>query len=85
MGLVCPRKTEVIVREKSEKPQDVAKDKVVLARQVYIKASDIEQSGMTRGCPRCDHQLKSARTAHARALSGMQGENHWGDREDSSR
>ena len=56
--LHVPREAEVIFKDKSEGVHDVAKDKVVMSRQVYIKASDIDQFGMTRGCPRCDHQLK---------------------------
>ena len=29
-----------------------------MARQVYIKPKDLEEHGLTRGCPRCDHQLR---------------------------
>ena len=31
---------------------------IVVARQVYIKAKDLDDFGLTRGCPRCDHQLQ---------------------------
>ena len=53
-----PREMEVVFKDKSEGAQEAAKDKATMSRQVYIKASDIQQSGMTHGCPRCDHQLR---------------------------
>ena len=31
--------------------------KATLARQTYIRACDLEEFGLTRGCPRCDHEL----------------------------
>ena len=46
-----PREMEAVFRDKSEGAQEVAKDKVTLSRQVYIKASDIQQFGMTRDFP----------------------------------
>ena len=52
-----PREPEVFFKDKSEGVQDVARDKDVMSRQVYIKASDIEQFGITQGCPRLDHKL----------------------------
>ena len=53
-----PREMEVVFKDKSDEKQETMKDKVTMSRQVYIKATDIEQFGMTRGCPRCDHQLR---------------------------
>ena len=54
-----PREMEVVFKDKSDEKQETMKDKVTMSRRVYIKATDIEQFGMTRGCPRCDHQLRS--------------------------
>ena len=53
-----PREMEVVFKDKSDEKQETMKDKVTMSRQVFIKATDIEQFGMTRGCPRCDHQLR---------------------------
>ena len=48
---------EVIFRDKKEPEHQTFENKVALSRQVYIKASDIREYGLTRGCPRCDHEL----------------------------
>ena len=31
---------------------------MAIARRLYVKASDIEEFGYTRGCPKCDHALE---------------------------
>ena len=42
---------------KKDVKQHALKDKVTIARQVYIKASDLVEFGLTRGCPKCDHEI----------------------------
>ena len=54
--LHVPRHDEVVFKEKKEVVDDGLQDKVAVSRQVYIKLSDIDEFGLTRGCPRCDHQ-----------------------------
>ena len=56
--LHAPRETEIIFTEKIVKGHGVFEEKVILARQPYIRASDLEEHGMTRGCPKCDHTVK---------------------------
>ena len=34
-----------------------ADNKVTLARQPYIRADDLEEHGLTRGCPKCGHHI----------------------------
>ena len=58
MGLACPLETEIIFKEKVDNGHGDFKEKVILARQPYIRASDLEEHGMTRGCPKCDHFVK---------------------------
>jgi hypothetical protein len=54
-----PRDLEIVFKEKADKVDvDDLEDKVALSRQVYIKAQDLIDFGLTRGCPRCDHQLQ---------------------------
>ena len=53
-----PRETEVVFKDKSGEKEDQFEDKVTLARQAYIRPKDLEEHGLTRGCPSCDHQLK---------------------------
>ena len=52
------RKPEVIFKDKVEAGKDEFVDKQLIARQVYLRASDFEDHGMTRGCAKCDHFLK---------------------------
>ena len=42
-----PRESEVVFREKTDEDTVDFKDKVSMARQVYIKPGDIEQFGMS--------------------------------------
>ena len=44
-------------KEKKDVEQQDLKDKITVARQVYIKASDLVEFGLTRGCPKCDHEI----------------------------
>ena len=56
MGLArTSRETEIIFKENTDKGHWNFEEKVILARQPYICASDLEEHGMTRGCPKCDH------------------------------
>lgn len=80
-----PREMVVVFKDKSDGVQEVMKDKVTVRHQVYIKATDIEQFGMARGCPRCDHQLqygpgRTTSNTHRRAGRGSWGRlrrPHW--------
>ena len=53
-----PRETEIILKEKIDKGEGNFEEKITIARQPYIRASDLDQFGMTRGCPKCDHYIK---------------------------
>ena len=58
-GLHKPRDLEIVFEEKADRVDvDDLEGKVALSRQVYIKAQDLIDFGLTRGCPRCDHQLQ---------------------------
>ena len=54
-----PQETEIIFKEKIDKGEGKFEEKVpvIIARQPYIRAADLEQFGMTRGCPKCDHYI----------------------------
>ena len=52
-----PRDLEVVFKEKKEATGEVLQDKVAISRQVYIKPADLERFGLTKGCPRCEHQI----------------------------
>ena len=49
--------TEVVFRDVAEARDSLSNAKVTLSRQLYIKPSDVEKIGLTRSCPRCDHEL----------------------------
>ena len=53
-----PRKPEVVFKEKIDAGTDEFVDKKLIARQVYLRASDFTEHGMTRGCVKCDHFIK---------------------------
>ena len=53
-----PREVEVILKDKVGPEKDNFQVKPHMARQVYIRASDLEEFGMTRGCPKCDYFVK---------------------------
>ena len=55
--LHVPREDEVVFKDKKEVVDDNLQDKVAVSRQAYIKPSDIEEFGLTRGRPRCDHPI----------------------------
>ena len=52
-----PRETGVVFKEKKEVADENPQIKAAMSRQVYIKPADLEQFGLTRGCPRRDHQI----------------------------
>ena len=56
-SLHVPKLLEVVFREVAEAQDPPLNPEVALSRQVYIKPSDIESNGLTRGCPKCDHEL----------------------------
>ena len=51
------RDLEVVFKEKAGKVGAEFEDNVAMSRQMYIKAQNLIDFGLTRGCPRCDHQL----------------------------
>ena len=52
------KKPEVVFRDKVDVDRQYFAEKTSLARRVYLRASDFDEHGMTRGCPKCDHFLK---------------------------
>ena len=55
--LHVPKADEVIFPDPKVSEKDDFKEKSAIARQVYIKPSDIAEFGHTRGCPKCHHEL----------------------------
>ena len=53
-----PREAGIIFKEKIDKGEGSFEEKIISARQPYIRASDLDQFGMTRGCTKCDHFIK---------------------------
>ena len=49
-----PREQEVVFKDKVEATKHEFVDKPLLARQVYLRPSDFDEFGFTRGCARCD-------------------------------
>ena len=50
-----PRELEVVFEDKTEVEKAEFVDKPSISRQVYIKASDFEEHGLIRGCPKCNY------------------------------
>jgi hypothetical protein len=74
--LHSPRDAEVVFKEKKEDEEDLMKDnKIALSRAVYIKPEDLTKFGLTRGCPKCDHQIAygPGRTSKPHAGQGSWG------------
>ena len=53
-----PWETEIIFKEKIDKGEGNFQEKAIIARHPYVRAADLEQYGMARGCPKCDHYTK---------------------------
>ena len=53
-----PRKPEVVFRERVDVGKDDFADQVPISRQIYLRAEDFREHGLTRGCKKCDHFLK---------------------------
>ena len=51
------REPEVVFRQEGQQERP-AKPQIVVARRVYIRAPDLEAFGHTKGCPRCEHELR---------------------------
>ena len=51
------RELEVVFKQDADDEKTDFQNKAPVAKQVYIKPSDIDQSGMTGGRPRCDHRM----------------------------
>ena len=56
-SLHVPKDDEVLFRDLKFSEKDDFKEKTSIARQVYIKPSDIAEFWHTLGCPKCDHEL----------------------------
>jgi hypothetical protein len=54
-----PRQPEVVFKEKADGDHNEFAEKAHSARQVYLRADDFEQYGLTRGCPKCDNDLRN--------------------------
>jgi hypothetical protein len=57
-SLHVPSDPEVVFKEKKEIRPEEMKDKVIVARQPYLKAADFARYGLTKGCPKCDHEIE---------------------------
>ena len=56
MSLHKPRRPEIVFRDAVQQPgPDVRERTQPIAREVYLKVSDIDLYGSTVGCPRCEH------------------------------
>ena len=56
--LHVPKEVEVVFKDKVEDDGrfvDKFVDKVMMSRKLYLRETDFETFGMTRGCPKCDH------------------------------
>ena len=73
--LHVPRETEIIFKEKIDKGHGDFEEEVIISRQPYIRASDLEEHGMIRGCPKCDHFVKY-QTGEPPTLQHLQDENY---------
>ena len=56
-SLHVPQDAEVVFKEKKQSEAKNLEDKVIIARNLYVKASDLAEYGLTRGCLKCDHEL----------------------------
>ena len=57
-SLHTPKDPEVVFKEKKDvEQQEETKSKITIARQPHLKASDFVEYGLTRGCPKCDHEI----------------------------
>ena len=52
------RETTIIFKEKIHKGHGDFEEKIILARQPNVRVSDLQEHGMTRGWPKCDHFVK---------------------------
>ena len=71
-SLHVQRDTAVVFKEKKDAKQQDFKDKITVARQVYIKASDLAEFGLTTGCPKCDHEISYGPGRSGKPHSDMQ-------------
>ena len=65
-----PRATMIVLKNKIVKGHGNLDEKVILARPSYIRAPDLEEHGMTIGCPKCDHFVKY-QTCRSRPQSSL--------------
>ena len=52
------REQEVIFQDRPEQPGDADVPKNRAVRKLYIKGEDIKAFGLTKGCQKCDHELR---------------------------
>ena len=52
------RAQEVIFRDRPAQPEDSEVPRSRVVRKIYIKGEDIKAYGLTKGCPKCDHEVR---------------------------
>ena len=57
MPLHTPKDTEIVFKDKNEVEKLDTQNKIIIAWQPYLKSSDFVKYGLTRGCPKCDHEI----------------------------
>ena len=70
------KESEVVFKPKEAQAEQDFQTKVSLSRQVYLRASDFEEHGMTRGCPKVRSLHATWVLGHKTALVGVQDEDH---------
>ena len=55
LSLHLPREGEIVFKDKIDVERQEYVDQPQIARNVYLRPSDFEDFGFTRGCARCDH------------------------------
>ena len=67
-SLHVPKETEVVFKDKKEIEQMDTQGKLVIARQPYLKAAGYIKYGLTKGCPKCDHEIPTAQDEPANCI-----------------
>ena len=53
-------RTRACIQGQDRAGESTFEDKVVVSRQVYLRSTNFEEHGMTRGCPKCDQYRRTA-------------------------
>ena len=56
-SLHVPKETEVVCKDKKEIEKLDTQGSFVIARQSYLKIADFIKYGLTKGCPKCGHEI----------------------------